>query len=71
MVYLNNILIFLKTLKEYKVYIIKVLEKLEEKDLLVKLIKCEFYKETITFLRYKITYNQIRSDPNKVRVILD
>ena len=57
MVYLDDILIFLKTLKEYKVYIIKVLEKLEEKDLLVKLIKYEFYKETITFLRYKITYN--------------
>ena len=43
--YLNNILIFSKIYKEYIVYIRKVLTKLKEKALLIKLEKYEFYKQ--------------------------
>jgi hypothetical protein len=42
-VYLNNILVFLDTLEEYKKYIYKVLNILQEAKLLVKPEKSYFY----------------------------
>ena len=71
MAYLDDVLIFLKTLKEHVKYVTKVLEKLEEKELLVKLSKYEFYKLKITFLGFVISENQIVMDPKKVKVIKD
>ncbi len=41
--YLNNIIIYLKILKEHVSYIFKVLECLDIKNLHLKLKKCEFY----------------------------
>ncbi len=42
-IYLNNIIIYLKILKEHISYIFKVLEYLNIKNLYLKLKKCEFY----------------------------
>jgi len=42
-VYLNNIIIYLKTLKEYISYIFKVLKCLNIKNLYFKLKKYKFY----------------------------
>jgi len=41
--YLNNIIIYLKILKEYISYIFKILKYLNIKNLHFKLKKCEFY----------------------------
>ena len=71
MVYLDDVLIFSKILKEYVEHVTKVLEKLEEKELLVKLSKYEFHKLKITFLGFVISENQIIMDPKKVKAIKD
>jgi len=42
MIYLNNILIFLKSKKEYIIHIKKMFEKLYYFSLYAKLLKCEF-----------------------------
>jgi hypothetical protein len=67
--YLNDILIFSKTYDEHIQYIRKVLEKLKEKNLPVKLIKYEFHKYKAKFLRYIISSEELASDLNKVKVI--
>ncbi len=42
-IYLNNIIIYLKLLKKYVSYVFKVLKCLNIKNLHFKLKKCEFY----------------------------
>ena len=53
--YLDNILIFSKDYQQHIQHIHIVLQKLREKDLLVKLSKCEFYKYSISFLGYIVS----------------
>ena len=42
--YLNDLLIFSATLKEHKVHVHKVLQRLEKHQLYLKPSKCEFHK---------------------------
>ena len=45
LVYLDNILVYTKRLLDnYKKHIIKILEKLAECKLILKPVKCKFYK---------------------------
>ncbi len=48
----------------------KVLEKLRIAKLLLKLKKCEFYKEKLKFLEYIIRQHRIWIDLAKVKVVL-
>ena len=43
-VYLNDILIYSRTLKEHEDYVRQVLERLQRHKLYTNLAKCEFYK---------------------------
>jgi hypothetical protein len=67
--YLDNILIFSKTYEEHVQHVRKVLTKLREKDLPVKLSKCEFHKHSIAFLGYIVSDKGLSPDPAKVRAI--
>ena len=53
--YLDDILIFSTDYKQYIQYVQIVLQKLREKNLLVKLTKCEFHKYSIGFLSYIVS----------------
>ena len=52
--YFNNILIYFKIENKYIIYIKKVLEKLKQVRLLLKLEKYKFYKKELYFLRFII-----------------
>jgi hypothetical protein len=67
--YLDDVLIFSKTLKEHIQHVRKVLAKVREKDLPVKLSKCEFHKHSISFLGYIVSDKGIAPDPKKVQAI--
>ena len=67
--YLDDVLIFSKTKEEHVQHVRKVLTKLREKDLPVKLSKCEFHKHSISFLGYTVSENGLGPDPNKVSAI--
>jgi hypothetical protein len=70
-VYFDDILIFLKGLKEdYIEKVKKVLRKLMPYDRLLKLKKCEFFKKEVVFLGHIITTEGIRMNPEKIKVIL-
>ena len=53
--YLDDVLIFSKTYKEHVQHVRKVLQRLREKDLPVKLSKCEFHKDSVAFLGHTIS----------------
>ncbi len=48
-VYLDDILIFSKTLEEHLIHILKVFDKLREEKLLINLKKCSFVKKELVY----------------------
>jgi len=70
-VYLDDVLIFLKIYEEHVKYVKRVLQALKDHSLSVKIEKCEFYKTEVKFLRYIISREGIRMDPEKIKAVLD
>jgi len=67
--YLNNIIIYLKILKEHVSYIFKVLKYLNIKNLYLKLKKCEFYWKKVNFLEFVVEQHKVRINFEKLRAI--
>ena len=65
-VYLDNILIFMKTEEEHKRAVWKVLEILAEHKLFLCPEKCEFHQKQIEYLGLVISENKVTMDPVKV-----
>ena len=65
-VYLDNILIFTKTLEEHHRVTHLVLECLREYKLFLKPEKCEFERTRIEYLGLIISEGQVEMDPVKV-----
>jgi len=58
--YLNDILIYSKTLKEHKTHMKEVLNKLHEADLQMNIDKYEFEIQKTSFLKLLIFINDLR-----------
>ncbi len=67
--YLNDIIIYSKTLKEHVSYIFKVLECLNIRNLHLKPKKCEFHREKVNFLEFVVERHEVRMNPKKLRTI--
>jgi hypothetical protein len=70
-IYLDDILIFTRTLEEHRRIVRRVLEKLCSHKLYLKPEKCEFEKESIEYLGLIIFHNHVAMDPAKVVGVLD
>jgi len=70
-VYLDDILIFMKTEEEHERAVQRVLEVLVEHKLFLHLEKCEFYQKQIEYLRLVISENKVEMDPMKVAGVYD
>ena len=62
-VYLDDILIFSKTLEDYLIYIHKVFVKLREEKLLINLKKCSFVKKELVYLGFIVSEEGLKIDP--------
>jgi len=71
MVYLNNIIIYLESKKEYGEYIKWVLERLQEEQMLVVIKKCKFFIRKTNFIEFIIKLGKISMDLKKVEAIVD
>src|SRR6266496_6693135 len=71
MVYLDDIIIFSQTMEEYLQHMRKVLEALRQAGLKLKFEKCEFAKKQLKYLDFIVREFGIKSDPEKIRVIVD
>ena len=65
-VYLDNILIFTKTLSEHQTITQRVLERLREYNLYLKPEKCEFKRTQIEYLGVIVSEGMVEMDPVKV-----
>jgi len=71
MVYLNDIIIYLISKKEYKEYVEWVLKRLQEEQMPVAIKKCEFFTRKTDFIRFIIKLGKISIDLKKVEAIVD
>ena len=65
-VYLDDILIFTKTLEEHHKVVLRALEILQQHNLSLKLEKCEFEKSSVEYLGVVISHNLVNMDLAKV-----
>ena len=70
-VYLDDIMVYSKTLTEHEKHLRLVFQRLRENRLYVKPEKYEFAQEEITFLGHKISADLIRMDKGKVQAIME
>ena len=69
-IYLNNLLVYFKTLKEYKQHVWKILECLYDTSLYLKPSKCVFHVQEIAFLDFIIDSDDMKMNFAKVEVII-
>lgn len=71
LVYLDDIVVYGKSLEEHNLRLRHVFERLRKNNLKVKISKCQFLKEEILFLGHKINRNGLSPDPTKVEAVLN
>jgi len=70
-VYLNNIIIYLNSKKEYKKYVKWVLQRLYNKEIPIAIKKCEFHIIKTDFVGFIIKLRYISIDLKKIEAIVN
>jgi hypothetical protein len=70
-VFIDNILIFSKTMEEHGEHLRLVLEKLRSNQLYAKFSKCEFWLTEVALLGHVISAGGVSVDPGKVKDVLN
>ena len=69
LIYLDDLIVFSKTVDEHLQRLDKVFTVLKEHGLKLKAKKCHFFKEQVKYLGYIISSDGIATDPDKVDVV--
>ncbi len=69
LVYIDDILIYSRSMAEHRHHVAEVLKRLREYHLFLKAEKCTFHQTSVQFLGYNIDQNGIQMDEAKVAVI--
>jgi hypothetical protein len=70
-VFIDDILVFSKTMEEHEEHLRLVLEKLRCNQLYAKFSKCEFWLTEVAFLGHIISARGVSIDPGKVKDVLN
>jgi hypothetical protein len=70
MVFIDDILVYLRSEEEHEGHLHLALQKLREHRLYAKLSKCEFWMKQVVFLGHIISKGGISVDPSKVQDVL-
>ena len=70
-VYMDDIMIFTKTLKEHRLIVKEVLQILRDNKLSLKHTKCDFKTVETEYLGLIVSEGQIKMDPSKVKGVTD
>jgi len=71
LIFIDDILIYSRSMEEHKEHLKQVLQTLQEHQLYGKFSKCDFFKEEIQYLGHIITKRGIAVDPEKIRTIME
>ena len=70
-VFMDDILVYSKDRENHDTHLRVVLETLRKKQLYVKLSKCEFWLNEVSFLGHIVSKEGIRVDPKKIEVVVE
>jgi hypothetical protein len=70
-VFLDDVLIFSRSIEEHQRHVRLVLERLREHRLYANMKKCEFFQSKISFLGHIVSADGISMDPEKIQAIRD
>src|ERR1043165_2958402 len=68
-VYIDDIMIYSKTFEEHLKHIEKILKKLKEVNLMLKLNKCKWCEQNIEFLGHIVGKDGLKPDPRKIEKV--
>ena len=71
LVYLDDILVFSRTLEEHISHLRTALRKLRDAKLFARLHKCSFFQEKVEYLGFDVSRNGIQPSPDKVRTVVE
>jgi len=71
LVYLDDILVFSKTLEEHEQHIRSVLDTLRQNKYYCKPSKCHFFKTEVKYLGHIVSQHGISVDPQKIAIVKD
>jgi len=69
--YLDDIVIFSKSIAEHAAHVRAVLQRLKDYQLHANVAKCHFAYPSITFLGHVVSADGVRPDPDKLRAVQD
>jgi len=70
-IYLNDIIIYSKTLKKHKQHVWLILNRLWEADLQMNINKCKFHVQEIIFLKLLIFIERLKMNSRKIQTIVE
>ncbi len=70
-IYLDDIIIYSKTLKKHKQHVWLILHRLQETDLQMNINKCKFHVQKIFFLRLLLFIEELKMNLRKVQAIVE
>eukprot|EP00253_Pinus_taeda_P015939 PITA_15939 len=71
LIFIDDILIYSRTIEEHHEHLRMVLQTLREHQLYAKFSKCDFFKEEIQYLGHVISKDGIVVGPEKIKAIMD
>ena len=71
LVYLDDILVYSRSVEEYWHHLQCALERLRQVKLYGRLHKCEFLKDKVDYLGFEVSANGVTASHEKVKAILD
>ncbi len=70
-IYLNDIIIYSKTLKKHKQHVRLILNRLREADLQIDINKCKFHIQKTIFLELLISIEELKINSRKMQTVVD
>ena len=68
-IFLDDILVYSRTLEEHKEHVRKTLEILREHKLYAKMTKCSFFQQEVDYLGHVVGIDGVKPDPAKIKAI--
>jgi len=70
-IYLDDIIIYSKTLKKHKKHVRLVLHRLREIDLQMNINKCKFHIQETSFLKLLLFIEKLKMNPQKIQAVVE
>lgn len=69
LVYLDDLIIFGRTLEEHEERLLKVLDRLKEEGLKLSVYKCQFCRTSMTYVCHIVSQQGVATDPAKIEAV--